>query len=120
VETVAIATMASVESVAGSVVKSVVQIRDAGKARARRAVETVRKASVHSTGEVAAASVAAGEAAVIAAETAVASSKTRVTAAAKTSVAAPAVTSATLCPERHGEEKSERRDEDQAAHTALL
>jgi hypothetical protein len=30
------------------------------------------------------------------------------------------VTAATLCPERYGEEKSERRDEDQAAHTGLL
>jgi len=65
-------------------------------------------------------SVAAGEAAVASAETGVASSKTCVTASSKTAVAAPAVTSATLCPERHGEEKSERRDEDQAAHTQLL
>jgi hypothetical protein len=30
------------------------------------------------------------------------------------------VTSATLRPERHGKEKSERRDEDQAAHTQPL
>ena len=67
---------------------------------------------MNSTGEVAATSVAAGEGAV-------ASAKAAMTAG-KTSVTAPAVTSATLCPERYGEEKSERRDENQAAHTELL
>jgi len=119
-EAIAVATMASVESVAETITRSVVQIGCAGEARARRAVETAREASAHSTGKMTATSVAAGEAAVASAETGVASSKTCVTASSKTAVAAPAVTSATLCPERHGEEKSERRDEDQAAHTQLL
>src|SRR5437868_3457642 len=106
--------MASVESVAETITRSVVQIRDAREASVRLAVETAREASVHSTGKMAATRAAAGEAAVASAKAAMPAGKTSVTASSKSTVAA-AMTPATLRPKRHGEEKSERHDEGQAA-----
>jgi hypothetical protein len=48
---------------------------------------------------------------------AVASTKACMATAGASAMSAASVTSAMLRPERHGQEKRERRDDDQAAHT---
>jgi hypothetical protein len=53
-------------------------------------------------------------------EACVATTEAAAVASAETSMAAPTVTAATLRPQRNSQEKRERRDVNQAAHTGLL